>query len=99
MSKLEEMVKDSPSSVRISNRHIVALCNLSTQVGVQGRSEIIGGQATASYSSVRIDLTADPEALVDCAQAGLAKMDRNYVTVSRIVQDTINEWLNIEAFS
>jgi len=45
MLKLEQLVNDRSRLSRLSNRHIVALCKLSTQVGLQGRSELgQGGQ-------------------------------------------------------
>ena len=69
MLKLEQLVNDPVPSSRLSNRHIVALCKLSTQVGLQGRSELgQGGQRSIVFSKVRIDLTADPDAVVKCAR-------------------------------
>lgn len=99
MLKLERLLNDTSGLFRLSNRHIVALCNLSTQVGLQGRSELSqGGQRTIVISRVRIDLAADPDAVFECADAGLALMDEGYVTVSPVVQEALNEWLDTTAF-
>jgi len=99
MLKLERLVNDPSRLFRLSNRHIVALCNLSTQVGLQGCSELgQGGQRSIVFSKVRIDLTADPDAVVECANAGLALMDEGYVTVSLVVQEALAEWLDTTAF-
>jgi len=100
MLKLEQLVNDPSRLSRLSNRHIVALCKLSTQVGLQGRSELgQGGQRSIVFSKVRIDLTADPDAIVECANAGLALMDEGYVTVSPVVQEALAEWLDTTAFA
>ena len=57
MLKLERLAKDPSRLSHLSNRHIVALCKLSTQVGPQGRSELgDGGQRSIVTSRVRIDL-------------------------------------------
>jgi len=97
--KLERLLNDQSRRFRLSNRHIVALCNLSTQVGLQGRSELgQGGQRSIVRSRLRIDLTADPDAIVECADAGLAQMDEDYVTVSAAVQEALTEWLDTTAF-
>jgi hypothetical protein len=99
MVKLERLLTDGSRPFRLSNRHIVALCNLSTKVGLQGRSEIgQGGQRSIVYSRFRIDLVADPDAIVECAEAGLALMDKGYVTVSPVVQEALAEWLDTTAF-
>ena len=98
MLKLERLQRDA-GDFRLSNRHIVALCNLSTQVGLQGRHEIgQGGHRSIVTSTVRVDLTADPDAVVECANAGLASMRERYVTVSRTVQEALAEWLDANAF-
>ena len=99
MLKLERLQRDSSGNFRLSNRHIVALCNLSSQVGLQGRHEIgQGGQVSIVTSTVRVDLAADPDAVVECADAGLAVMREGYVTVSRTVQEALAEWLDANAF-
>ncbi len=99
MLKLELLLNDPSGLFRLSNRHIVALCNLSTQVGLQGRSELgRGGQSSIVYSSVRIDRTADPDAIMDCADVGLALMDKGYASVSPAVQEALAEWLETTAF-
>jgi hypothetical protein len=83
---------------RLTRRHMVALCCLSDQVGPQGRTETVSGQLQHSYSSIRIDLTSDPEALAECAKAGLAKIERKFVTVTPEVQAALAEWLASPAF-
>ncbi len=99
MLKLERLQRDSSGSFRLSNRHIVALCDLSSRVGLQGRTEFgQDGQRSIVTSTVRVDLTADPDAVVECADAGLALMDEGYVTVSRIVQEALAEWLDTKSF-
>jgi hypothetical protein len=99
MLKLERLANDSSRLSRLSNRHVVALCNLSTQVGLQGRSESgEGGQRSIVTSRVRVDLTADPDAVVECVNAGLALMEEGYVTVSPVVQEALGEWLDATAF-
>jgi len=99
MLKLERLLNEPSRLFRLSNRHIVALCNLSTQVGLQGRSELgQGGQRSIVTSRVRIDLTADPDAVVECSDAGLALMDEGYVTISPVVQEALTEWLDATAF-
>jgi hypothetical protein len=99
MLKLERLLNDPSGLFRLSNRHVVALCSLSTQVGLQGRSELDqGGQSSIVYSSVRIDRTADPDAIVECADAGLALMDKGYASVSPAVQEALSEWLETAAF-
>jgi hypothetical protein len=76
----------------------VALCNLSTLVGLQGRSELgQAGQRSNVTSKIRIALTADPDAVAECANAGLALMDEGYVTVSPVVQEALAEWLDTTA--
>jgi len=97
MLKLERLQRDA-GNFRLFNRHIVALCNLSSQVGLQGRHEIIQGQLQIVTSTVRLDRTADPDAVVECADAGLALMREGYVTVSRTVQEALAEWLDANAF-
>ena len=100
MLKLEQLVNDPSRLSRLSNRHIVALCKLSTQVGLQGRSESgEGGQRSIVTSRVRVDLTADPDAVVECVNAGLAVMEEGYVTVSPVVQEALAEWLDTTAFA
>src|ERR1039458_10751533 len=95
MLKLERLLNDTSRLFRLSNRGMVALCNLSTQVGIQGRSELgQGGQRSIVTSTIRIDLTADPDAVVECADAGMALMDKGYVTVSPVVQEALTEWLD-----
>jgi hypothetical protein len=99
MLKLERLQRDSSSNFRLSNRHIVALCDLSRRVGLQGRVEIgQNGQSSIVTSTIRVGLTADPDAVVECANAGLALMHEGYVTVSRIVQEALAEWLDANAF-
>lgn len=98
MLKLERLVNDPVRLFRLSNRHIVALCNLSTQVGPRGRSELgQGGQRSIVTSKVRIALTADPDVIAECANAGLAPMDEGYVTVSPVVQEALAEWFDTTA--
>jgi hypothetical protein len=100
MLKLKVLLNDPSGLLRLSNRHIVALCNLSTQVGLQGRSELgQGGQSSIVYSSVRIDRTADSDAIMDCAHVGLALMDKGYASVSTAVQEALAEWLETTAFA
>jgi hypothetical protein len=100
MLKLERLAKDPSRLSHLSNRHIVALCKLSTQVGPQGRSELgDGGQRSIVTSRVRIDLTTDPDAVIECAQAGLVLMDEGYVTVSPVVQEALAEWLDTTPFT
>jgi hypothetical protein len=95
MLKIERLVNDPSYRLQLSNRHIVALCNLSIQVGVQGRIEFgRGGARSRVTSTIRLDLTADPDAIVECANAGLALLDKGYVTVSPIVQEALAEWLD-----
>ncbi len=99
MLKLERLQRDSSGNFRLSNRHIVALCDLSSRVGLQGRSEVgQGGRRSIVTSKIRIDLTAHPDAIVECADVGLALMDEGYVTVSREVQEALAEWLDTKAF-
>ncbi len=99
MLKLERLANDSSRLSRLSNRHVVALCNLSTQVGLQGRSESgERGQRSIVTSRVRVDLTADRDAVVECVNAGLALMEEGYVTVSPVVQEALGEWLDATAF-
>jgi len=99
MLKLERLQRDSSGNFRLSNRHIVALCDLSSRVGLQGHPEFCqDGQRSIVTSKVRVDLTAHPDAVVECADAGLALMDEGYVTVSRIVQEALAEWLDTKAF-
>ena len=72
----------------------MALRRLSEQCGPQARVEIVGGQAQRSDKSIRIDLTSEPEALVVCANAGLAKIERRFATVTPEVQAALAEWLS-----
>src|SRR5208337_4900692 len=68
MSKLERLLNDRSRICRLSNRHLVALCNLSIPVGIQGRSEIgQEGQLSTVYSSVRVDRTADSDSILNNA--------------------------------
>jgi hypothetical protein len=100
MLKLERLARDPSRLSRLSNRHIVALTQLSAQVGPQGRFELDErGRRSVINSRVRIDLTIDPEAVRECAQAGLALMEDDYVTVSPIVQEALAEWLCTTPFT
>lgn len=97
--KLEELLNDPLGHFRLSNRHIVALVNLSAQVGIQGRTEIgQGGQRSIVTSRVQIDRTADPDAVAECAEVGLALRVKGFVTVSSTVQEALTEWLDATAF-
>jgi hypothetical protein len=71
---------------RLTNRHIVALCNLSQR---------IGPQSVALSKSMRLDREADADLLRECADIGLAIIKDGYVTVPAVVQDALTEWLNM----
>jgi hypothetical protein len=100
MLKLERLVKDPSRLSRLSNRHIVALCKLSTQLGLQGRSELgEGGQRSIVTTKIRMDVIADSDAVVECANAGLALINEGYVTISPVVQEALAEWLDTTALT
>ena len=99
MLKLERLQRDfiwEFSAFHSPHRRVVRFISW---VGLQGHPEFCrDGQRSIVTSKVRVDLTADPDAVVECADAGLALMDEGYVTVSRIVQEALAEWLNAKAF-
>ena len=97
MLKLAQLVNDPSRFSQISNRHIVALCNLSTRIDTARSKSTQKGQYTVV--SFRLDVTDDPDAVLECASAGLALMDEGYVTLSTAVQEAISEWLNTTAFA
>ncbi len=100
MLKLERLAQDPSRLSRLSNRHIMALTQLSAQVGTQGRFELDEkGRRSIITSRVRIDLTIDPEAILECARAGLALMEDGYVTVSPMIQEALAEWLRTTPFT
>jgi hypothetical protein len=99
MLKLEGLLNDPSHLFRVRNRHIVALCNLSIQVGLQDRVELVQGQRQIVRTSVRIDLTAAPDAIVECVDVGLVLNKDGYVTVSHVVQEALAEWLDETAFA
>jgi hypothetical protein len=75
----------------------VALCNLSTRIDTARSKSTQKGQYTVV--SFRLDVTDDPDAVLECASAGLALMDEGYVTLPTAVQEAISEWLNTTAFA
>ena len=97
MLKLAQLVNDPSRFSQISNRHIVALCNLSTRIDTARSKSTQKGQYTVV--SFRLDVTDDPDAVLECASAGLALMDEGYVTLPTAVQEAISEWLNTTAFA
>jgi hypothetical protein len=97
--QIEELSSHPRLASRLTRRHIVALCRLSDQVGPQGRIEVVDGQRQRVTKSIRIDLTSDPDALVECAKAGLAQLERKFITVTPEVQAALAEWLELPAFS
>ena len=97
MLKLAQLVNDPSRLSQISNRHIVALCNLSTRIDTARSKSTQKGQYTVV--SFRLDVTDDPDAVLECAKAGLALMkNEGYVTLSTAVQEAISEWLDTTAF-
>jgi hypothetical protein len=96
MLKFAQLVNDPSRFSQISNRHIVALCNLSTRIDTARSKSTQKGQYTVV--SFRLDVTDDPDAVLECASAGLALMDEGYVTLPTAVQEAISEWLNTTAF-
>ena len=85
---LNQLSKDIVSAhfFRLTNRHIVALCNLSRR---------IGHQSDTLSTSIRLDREADADLLRECADVGLAIIKDGYITVSAVVQDALTEWLNM----
>ena len=72
MLKLAQLVNDPSRLSQISNRHIVALCNLSTRIDTFRSKSTQKGQY--DVVSFRLDITDDPDAVLECAKAGLALM-------------------------
>src|ERR1035437_8488772 len=69
MLKLAQLVNDPSRLSQISNRHIVALCNLSTRIDTARSKSTQKGQYTVV--SFRLDVTDDPDAVLECTSAGL----------------------------
>ena len=96
MALLEALIESLKPAHRtkVTNRHLTALWNLAIQTGRPTRY-----QNGIQISSIRIDLTADPDAIRDCLKFGLASQtSKNFVNVKPEIQDALLEWLAKSAF-
>ena len=95
MTELQQILAriDPALLSKMTNRHLVALWNLSVQIGVQTRTQT---------RSIRIDLTTDPDALRECAVVGLAILQpekhADFITVRPNIQAALPEWMAMSAF-
>lgn len=95
MATLHEMLaRIDPATIpKITNRHMIALCILSERIGVQTRTHT---------KSIRLDLTFDPDALRECASAGLALLLHEtygeFITLRLEIQEALPEWQALKAF-
>lgn len=96
MALLEALIESLKPAHRtkVTNRHLTALWSLAIQTGRPTHY-----QHGIQISSVRIDLTADPDAIRDCLKFGLASQtSKNFVNVRPEIQDALLEWLKRSAF-